>query len=236
MILGVIFFVAFKFFYVAPTCFDGKQNQNEEGIDCGGPCELVCSFKTVDPIVKWKRIVELREGVYSVVVFIENPNINIEALNVPYQIKLYDKEGFLVSERVGEIYIPSNKQFPIFETNFQAGNRIPEKITFNFLNKNFKWVEKQDIENGFAVVNTQFQEKNNSPRVTANIENNSTRDINNLELVVLLYDEENNLIHSSKTFFDKLKKDSTERVIFTWPNLFEKEVFKIDVIPVSKLD
>ncbi len=27
------------------TCFDGARNQNEEGIDCGGPCQAICSTK-----------------------------------------------------------------------------------------------------------------------------------------------------------------------------------------------
>lgn len=234
--LATTLFLIFKFFYVAPSCFDGKQNQGEEGIDCGGPCEIVCSFDVVDPIVKWKRFIKLRDGVYSAVVLIENANVGAEAFDIPYQIKLYDNEGILISERIGKIYIPDNRQFPIFETNFQAGGRLPERMTFNFLTDNFKWVQKESLENGFSVLNTQFQEKNDSPRVIANIENKGTRDIDNLELVVLLYDDEKNLINSSKTFFDKLEKNSTERAIFTWPNLFEKEVAKIEIIPVSKLD
>ena len=68
-----------------------------------------------------------------------------------------------------------------------------------------------------------------------NLENKSVRNLKNIELIVLLYDIENNLINSSQTKIDILKKDSSEAIIFTWPKLFEKEVVKIDIVPVSKI-
>ncbi len=36
-----------------PTCYDGMQNQGEEGIDCGGPCYTSCEIKE-KPLVKAK--------------------------------------------------------------------------------------------------------------------------------------------------------------------------------------
>ena len=49
------YFVYTVLFKVDPTCFDGKKNQDERGIDCGGVCALVClaDAKTVVPI--WSR-------------------------------------------------------------------------------------------------------------------------------------------------------------------------------------
>ena len=230
-IIGLYF--AFNIFYTAPTCLDGKLNQREDGIDCGGPCELVCSFNTLAPIVKWSRIVETMPGVYAAVVFVENANIRAEALNVPYTIKLYDEEGFLIKEQSGGIYIPSNKNFPIFKGNLETGNRIPSRLSFEFT-QNINWLEEESQDPTFSVLNVQYVEKNNSPRVLATLQNKSVQNIEDLELVVLLYDIEGNLINSSKTLFDNLKKNSSEQVIFTWPQLFDREVIKIDVIPVSK--
>ena len=49
LVVGFFIFVTtvFLFFllYETPTCFDGKQNQEEIGIDCGGPCVRLCVFQ-----------------------------------------------------------------------------------------------------------------------------------------------------------------------------------------------
>jgi hypothetical protein len=37
------------------TCSDGTQNQNEEGIDCGGVCTRVCSENVQDIRLEWVR-------------------------------------------------------------------------------------------------------------------------------------------------------------------------------------
>ncbi|MBU1046709.1 hypothetical protein KKH36_02960 [Patescibacteria group bacterium] len=234
IILVIVGFFSYSIFYTAPTCTDGKLNQGEEGIDCGGPCEIICSFKTIDPIIKWSRAVETTEGIFGAVALIENANTYAEADKVPYVFKLYDKEGLLINEKRGEVYILNNSIFPIFEGNLKVGNRIPTRATFEFLKKP-QWVETKELNAPVTLSNIQYVERNNSPRVSATIKNNSVKDIKKVELIVLLYDIENNLVNSSKTTLDVLKKDSSEIVIFTWPDLFEKEVIKIDIVPVSKL-
>src|SRR5882724_8010535 len=42
--------VYFIFFHAAASCFDGVQNQNEEGIDCGSVCPTSCLPQTLAPI------------------------------------------------------------------------------------------------------------------------------------------------------------------------------------------
>ena len=56
VILAIILIVglpAFLLLYKAPTCFDGKQNQGEGGIDCGGPCVKLCPSAFLPPEVIW---------------------------------------------------------------------------------------------------------------------------------------------------------------------------------------
>ena len=50
-------------------------NQNEQGIDCGGVCQLVCSANIKPLIPLWTRPVKISGDVYSVVSYIENQNI-----------------------------------------------------------------------------------------------------------------------------------------------------------------
>src|SRR3989344_7429415 len=80
-ILGIVLFFmvtvgipAAIFLYKPPTCFDGKQNQEETAVDKGGPCLLLDERTLVPHAVVWSRSFEVRDGTYSAVAYIENPN------------------------------------------------------------------------------------------------------------------------------------------------------------------
>ncbi len=233
VVVVVLSISIFLVVYRVPTCQDGKQNQEEEGIDCGGPCLVVCGFEIIDPIIHWSRVSKMLERTYGVTTLIENPNVSAEAYDVPYIFKLYDEEGLLVSEYVGKTFIPANKIFPIFSGMIDVGNRIPKKVIFEFTEKP-NWLEALPDPEIF-IESIQFIEKNNLPRVLAIVRNNSVKEIKNVELVVLLLDSQDNLINSSKTVLDSIKKNSSENIVFTWPKAFEEKVAKVDIYPVSKL-
>jgi hypothetical protein len=47
LVVGLpVFFATYK----PPSCSDGKQNQNEKGVDCGGPCSVLCKASALDLI------------------------------------------------------------------------------------------------------------------------------------------------------------------------------------------
>src|SRR3989344_2930318 len=122
----------FLYFYDAPTCTDGKQNADEEGVDCGGSCPTICTFQAVPPVVLWARGFSIAPGVWSVVALVENPNFNAEAFDVPYVFKIRDERNILIYERKGRVYIPPKTVFPIFESGIITGARVPQKTFFEF--------------------------------------------------------------------------------------------------------
>ena len=228
----VVAFFLFSILYNPPTCQDGKQNQGEEGVDCGGPCQMICGFEIIDPIIHWSRLSKTLEGVYSVTTLVENPNVSAEARSVPYILKIYDDEGLLVNERAGEVFIPADVIFPVFDGAIETGNRAPQKAIFEFTQKP-NWT-KTTAELKISISNIQFFEKNNLPRVSAIVNNDTVKNIKNVELIVLVFDKQDNLINSSKTFLDLIEKNSSEKIVFTWPIAFDREATKIDIFPVSK--
>ncbi|MCR4310974.1 MAG: hypothetical protein NUV54_00150, partial [Candidatus Taylorbacteria bacterium] len=56
--------------YKAPSCVDGVQNQEELGIDCGGPCSVLCKAEALDVIVRWQRAFRVKEGVYNALAYV----------------------------------------------------------------------------------------------------------------------------------------------------------------------
>lgn len=228
--------VLFFRLYEKPNCFDNKLNGDEDGIDCGGSCDLVCSFDIVAPIIQWSRVVKTSEGIYGVVSMVENLNVSAQAESVPYVFKLYDIDGLLVKEKRGYAFIAANSTFPVYEGTINTGKRIPVRATFEFT-KNPYWVKSfEDYKDLITVKNIDFQEKNGASKVFAKIENNTVRNLKNIELVVLLLDEEENIINSSKTVIDEIEKGGFENAIFTWPILFDKEITKTDLVLVSKIE
>ena len=73
---AVIAGIYFLFLKPAPSCFDNKQNQGEEGIDCGGPCSKVCIPQAIKTITVVNRVVWLEASPNNYVAFAEVKNDN----------------------------------------------------------------------------------------------------------------------------------------------------------------
>ena len=104
-----VWFVTYK----APSCTDGLKNQGELGIDCGGPCSLLCKAHALDPIVRWQRAFKVKDGVYNALAYVENPNLDSGVRKISYRFKLYDSGNLLIYERQGSTFIPPKKIFGI---------------------------------------------------------------------------------------------------------------------------
>ncbi|MBU6431623.1 hypothetical protein KGQ29_04640, partial [Patescibacteria group bacterium] len=58
-LFSFIILPAYFIFYKAPTCFDGKQNGDEKGVDCGGSCVNLCRSQYLEPNIIWSRVIEV---------------------------------------------------------------------------------------------------------------------------------------------------------------------------------
>ncbi len=220
--LIVIIIPLFFILYQKPTCFDGKKNGDEGGVDCGGSCQLLCSFEVIDPIVVWNRAFRTAPGIYSAVAYIENPNLNSEAV-VSYEFKLFNDKNELITTRANKAFIPKNKVFAIFEPNISVGNQAsstPRRVAFSFTEKP-AWFRYIPASPDLAVIKKVLSNEEVAPRIDAQIKNNSSAPQNHIEVVALVYDDKENAIGASRTFIDTLSNGQAEDVVFTWPAPFE---------------
>lgn len=225
--------IGFFIFYQEPTCFDGKQNGDEEGIDCGGSCELLCNISTKDPIVHWRRYFNVTEGVYNVVAYIENQNANAGARDVEYEFALFDRNGIQITQKTGKIDIRPNQITPIIENNLNTGKLDVARVSFDF--KDISWFEQEPLGNLVIIRKQELLKVDGLPRVTATVVNNTTQDLRNTRFVVILYDEENNALATSNTLIRMLERNATQNIVFTWPTNFESEATKFEIIPIYDL-
>ncbi len=229
-LLVAVVLPAYFIFYKAPTCSDGKQNGGEKGVDCGGPCVRLCRSQYLEPNIIWARAIQVKPGLYNALAYIENPNIDAGVDSISYVFKIRDKDGVLVYERKGETFIPPNKFFAIFEDGISVGEKIPANTFFEFTNESL-WKKQENKEAGITVLKKAISREETSPRIDATIENKLFQPIFNIEVVAIAYDKNDNALGFSRTFIDKLQKEESQDVVFTWPETFNSKVVKIEIIP-----
>ena len=163
VIIVLIVIPGFFTFYKAPTCFDGIPNQGEQGVDCGGPCQVLCQTAFIPAKVIWADSEMVAPGTYNEAAYIENPNINGAAVDVPYTFSMFDEQGVLISNNSGTVTIPANRNTLAFVGSVKTGTRVPAKngVTFKF-NTPPKWVKAYDTL-GDIVIKTPTFHANSDP-------------------------------------------------------------------------
>lgn len=238
-ILGIlfIFFVIFIIFVFnvtnrAPTCNDGIQNQGETGIDCGGPCTILCRAEYNDPVVIWgPRWAKVQSsGLYNFLTYIQNPNVGAGAFNVPYTFSVYDAQNVLLYQKKDRMYVPPNNNFVFYDDNINLHDKIPFRANFVFTGGGLVWQKMISMESDLTAVSKTLINEDTKPKLNATIRNSSLKSINNIEVVAILYDEDNNAVAFSRTKIDSIAGDSTEDIVFTWPERFTKTIIRIDLI------
>jgi hypothetical protein len=233
VLLALIIIVVIKNVDTTPTCFDLKQNGEEEGVDCGGSCQLVCPLTARNVVVLWERPFKVTEGVYNVTAYFENQNIAAGSPRVKYRFRLYDEENVIVAERTGETFIGPNQRSAIFEGGIQTGNREPVSVFFELLEQP-TWLDTpiEWTRPSFIVGDKKLEDGSSAtPRLSAVLENITLEPIYDVEVIAILYDKNNNAVATSKTVVSRVDAKSTASIVFTWPQPFDREVVRSEVIP-----
>jgi len=232
-IVGVIGIPAFLLIYKAPTCFDGKQNGGERGVDCGGKCTRLCQSEFLSPNVAWARIEKVVPGVYNAAAYIINPNTEGEAENVPYKMSLFDKDGMLIIEQVGKVTIPPHRNTLAFNSLMKVDSSIPAKVLFEFTNRP-DWYKKIDTLSSVVVTNKEYKEDGDKSSLLVSFMNDSLNSIGRMSVFAILYDKDGNSVGFSRTIVDAIAPKSTVVAPFTWNTNRQGEVVSIEVLYMAE--
>ena len=232
-IIVVVGIPAFLLFYKAPSCFDGKQNGREKGVDCGGKCTRLCQSSFLAPSVAWSRIERVVPGTYNAVAYIINPNVEGEAKNVPYKMSLFDKNGMLIIEVLGDVTIPPHRNTLAFSSLINVSQSIPSKVVFEFTSPP-NWYKTPDTLSQLLVINKDYKEDDQNSSLLVSLQNDSLKIMNNIAVYAVLYDKNSNAIGFSKTILDSISPKSTVIAPFTWNTNRQGEVVSIEVLYVAE--
>jgi hypothetical protein len=211
---------AFLILYDAPNCFDGKQNQHEQGVDCSGPCAKLCPQFEIQPVIQWQQTLQVLPGVYTAVAYVQNPNIQAESKNVSYTFTFYNSANTPIATRKGTTYIPPGRNFAVVETGILINGKAPARALFDW-DKEIVWTRtRQDLQTDLAIKNQVLQDASTSPSITANVENASFTSFPRVDVTAIVYDAKGNAFAASKTFIENFDGKMTKPVVFTWPKPF----------------
>lgn len=220
MLFGLFFGLPYWLTHrVAPTCYDGKQNQNEQGIDCGGACAFVCQGGAKELKIVWTKVFPVRAGVYDVVAYVENTNFDIGTPKLPYVAKLYDASGAVIAEKAGETYTEPNERFAIFVGNIRTGDKVAVKGGIEIPNT-FRWETASKPTHIFSIEDKVLTGSDRKPKLTALLRNDTPEVFHNIDVTAVIYDAKGEPIGVSSTVVEKIEKSSAEKLFFTWPAPF----------------
>lgn len=215
----------------APTCFDGKKNGNESGIDCGGycaPCEIKIEAKEL--IIIDRSIVYGGVDKYDAVVKIKNPNNLYGASVVRYTMSLLDKNGEMIAKKNGEVFIlPTQERF-LLETNIES-DVVPKDldIKIDYVN----WVKFTNYDDpDFLVQNVKYNKVSsgiNYAEAFALVRNNSDFDFREVSVYVILKDENDFPIAVNATTMDNFQARDERDFLLSWPYRFPGTISNIDI-------
>ncbi len=219
VIIGVILF-SLWYYVKKPTCFDNKQNQDEEGVDCDGQCEKECLKKPDEIVVLWSKSFKVRDDYYEAAALIENPNFSLGTDYIKYTFKLFDENNILIAVRDGSTFINPGEKYLVLEPIIKINGGIPKRTFIEFDTNNSKWknISKKPLK--LIVKGKQFY-LGNPLRFSANIKNESLSDAEDVYVAVLLSDEQDNIKAVGTTKIDIIKNSESADAFFTWPDGYD---------------
>ena len=210
LVLGGIIY----YFQPEPTCFDNRQNQDEEGVDCGGSC-APCSEKIHDLTILWSMAFSVREGSYDAAALLDNQNQFLGSKKLVYAFKLYDKDNILIAVRENSTFIGAGEKFIIFEPDFAIQNRIPARAVLELREVRWEGAEPEALP--IDLLSKDILLADALPRLDVRIKNLSTNSIQNLEASAIVLDSSGAVLGASRTRLDLLEGLAESHLIFTWP-------------------
>ncbi|MFH1178442.1 MAG: hypothetical protein V1711_01825 [bacterium] len=229
--------------YKTPSCTDGVQNQSEAGIDCGGPCAYLCTAQVQQPVVLFTKVLKNADGRVDVIALVENKNTNAAAKNVPYNITFYGADQIFIQKVSGTLDFPPNTAIPVFvpgiSSGLPAGQAGKQKVTSAFLEITAsaqQWFATTDDPRIVPIVLNAIKGGTTSePRIEAILENPGVTILNNVQVIVIVYNDKKEIIAASKTIVPTIMGQGQAVATFTWNSAFASLPTLIEVLPIILL-
>ncbi len=247
--IGIIILIILIFVVInrpKATCFDGKQNGNETGVDCGGSC-VVCAVKNAKNLEVITQPLALDVGINFIAVAAKIRNSNAGyGVKFNYQINFLDSFGQIKNTVKDKSFIyPSSTKFLVIpklemkKTDFSRMELIFDKDSFEWFASD---KTSKDLF-GIYDVRAQFLEDAKNPgymKVTGKINNKMSNSFSLVDLTIFVYSKTGELLNAVETELNNLLGNSTQQLEYTWmtsfPNIRQSNLNKIEIYPDALIE
>lgn len=234
--IGFFSLVLVATLYKTPSCTDHIQNQNEEGVDCGGSCTYLCTAQMQPPTTLFTKAITNSSGRTDVVALVENKNAAAGAKNVQYHLSVYGTDRVLLHEERGVIDLPPNALVPVYVAGAVSGK---QKVGNAFLTIDPVVVQWFSIAEDPRIVPTVSNIKEggsvSAPRIQATLSNTGVVALRAVETVVVVRDARGEVVGTSKTIIPVIPAQGGATATFTWNDAFSGIPASIEVTPIIPL-
>ncbi|MFA5084203.1 MAG: FxLYD domain-containing protein [Candidatus Paceibacterota bacterium] len=208
LIIIVILWLVYVFFLKpAPTCFDKIKNQNEAGIDCGGPCPSCELAQLKNLSADWALALPARENEITLLAEIANPNLNFGAKSFSYQFKVIGPFGAVIKTVEGQSFIYAGEVKYLMETSIPVNPRDVKQVVLDISVSSIDWQLREEIAKpNLDNPSRQTAVSNGIVTVKGIIQNKSPLLISQAKIIAVLYDSQGNkILNASYTTLTDLK-------------------------------
>lgn len=230
IIIAIAFAIYFFYFREAPTCSDNIQNQKEEGIDCGGPCQT-CEIKNLKNIeILWMKALPTQSQNYDLLARVVNKNQNHGSQLVKYEFQIFDLNDKLIGSRAGQTFILPRQEKYITELKVPASESVG-KVRLNI--SQVEWEKIKDYEPPeLEILEKKYEVKKEYPifaEATGVVHNSSRKAYEKIRVYTVLFSSDGNPLAINTIDIDKL--DAGQDRFFSSPWYFEVsgQVTRVDM-------
>jgi hypothetical protein len=220
--------------YKAPTCTDQKQNQDEEGVDCGGSCAYLCTAAQITPTVRFVRALSPVAGRYDVIAYIDNHNQASAAKGVRYTVELYDADHGKIASAMGTFDLPADTTVPIYLPNVYHGTAVVTQAFLTIDTDSYRWYTVK-TKHLVPTVSNIVLSNTTTPRITAVLANPTAYPLYNVTPIVVVFDADNNAVAASQTFIPQISAQGSAQALFAWNAPFAGTPVKVEILPITPL-
>lgn len=215
LVIGLILWgISAVFFSAPPSCFDNKKNQEETGVDCGGPC-VSCAIKSLKNLELSSARIFLVQDSIGAAVEIYNPNSAFAAANFRYRMEIKDEFGAALRIVEGEYFAYAGELSHIVIPYLEGGLKNAAQISVIF--SDVSWVPRGDfLRPEIETREIKTEKRSGSPVVSGKAINQSPSNFSQVAIMAFLFNKGGRLLSASRTSLDTLEKFSTRDFIITF--------------------
>ena len=203
----------------APTCTDGIRNQGEEGVDCGAVCGKSCPVALIPLPAPEVRIIKYGPLQADTLIKLDNPNATYGTPAVPYTLTVSDDSGKVLLTRSGSTFAnPLETHYIVIPLIGLTAE--PAKADLQMDSSKVQWATldtqtMSDIE--FSVRQDQLVRTDGKLRFQADVINGSQFDFDQVQVSVLLYDGQGQIVGSGSTVISTISSGQLRGIVVDWP-------------------